>query len=412
MPLSISDGDPAIRYTTSSLDLNPSPESGVDLAKCSNAERGSISVEAFENGVRANLALSHSPFDSHGKRQSHLKTGIDTGMGTQIDGNRNKSVKNIHDAFNKGFTPEGISNLLAKGADPDALDENGQTLLHRLAGMSNAELISHYKDRVVDNQSVDAFSEFHEEPEANTPERKFHINLMKSLFVGGANPNIQDSQQKTPLQIAFDANCSLAVLYYLLGNDADPNVEYVQGVLLLHVLLSLPSTDIQSKEGQSRIAFIKRLLTKYTAYPNYRDQNGNTALQIALEANYPFEIIKLILEKEVALELRRGEKLHEKQRHGENTALWHDFLTKDYRAQDLLDLFKRHFAFQSFNPLNNAQEHQLLQLAKEKGYNDIVRVLREAMQKNWASEIESQYFWGFRWLGSLFYRFRAWWLEI
>ena len=109
-----------------------------------------------------------------------------------------------------------------------------------------------------------------------------HLEVVRLLLEYGANPNIQNEYQLTPLIDASEKG-HLEIVRLLLENGADPNRRlHNEDTPLI----------IASRIGHLEIV---RLLLEYGANPNLKNKYGNTPLMLASQKGL-LEMVRLLLE--------------------------------------------------------------------------------------------------------------------
>jgi hypothetical protein len=144
--------------------------------------------------------------------------------------------------------------LLDQGADPNAMNENGDTSLVLSA-------------------------------------RRKSLPLVKILLEKGANPNLRKNGEKTPLIIAAeDGNAEMVRI--LLDKGADPN--------LRESFFGMTALMFAADRGYSPI--VQTLLAK-GANPNIRDNKGHTALMLVAPKGW-LELTKILMNAGTDLSFR------------------------------------------------------------------------------------------------------------
>ena len=111
--------------------------------------------------------------------------------------------------------------LIAGGANPNIQDINGRTALHWVF----YKLKDIKGNRYVDSVQTKALKAY------NT-----HIDIIKSLIAGGANPNIQDRNGWTALHVGAKNGFAEAV-EILIAGGANPNIQDNDGWTALHQVI-------------------------------------------------------------------------------------------------------------------------------------------------------------------------------
>ena len=138
----------------------------------------------------------------------------------------------LHNAASMGDVRR-VKELLEKGADPNARDEDGRTPLHEAAGMG-------------------------------------HVEIVKLLLEHGADPNAEDEDGWTPLHVAMFYGC----------------IEVAK-----HVYIHCP----QQRQVKGSLVEVVKLLLEHGADPNAQNKSGETPLHDAACLGH-VEIVKLLLE--------------------------------------------------------------------------------------------------------------------
>ena len=113
---------------------------------------------------------------------------------------------------------------------------------------------------------------------------------VRDLLVRGANPDVRDEQQRTPLHQAVLGN-SVGLVGLLIEHGADVNARDDQGFTPLHFA------------AQEYAPEIARILVGKEADVNARDEDGNSVLWRAVAgARGRNDIVRLLLEKGASAE--------------------------------------------------------------------------------------------------------------
>jgi len=209
--------------------------------------------------------------------------------------------KNLFDTcINNDF--DGLKKALKNGADIEAKDDMGETLLMVASREGNIEMVQLLLDNGADVNKKDLYGNrslryalgFNEES----------IDIIKLLLKNGANINEMDSEGDTPLiyicKNIFDEE-NIELIKSLLEYGADVNKKDLKG----------NSSLIYACENccfrQEDIDIVK-LLLKNGANINEIDSNGNTALMYACIKNKS-ELIKILLDNGVDVNIQNSEGL-------------------------------------------------------------------------------------------------------
>ncbi|KAI1322666.1 hypothetical protein F5Y16DRAFT_30590 [Xylariaceae sp. FL0255] len=110
-----------------------------------------------------------------------------------------------------------IKQLITLGADPDAVDDEGETRLHYAASTGNTDLAQALIDK---KANVSAISQNEQKTPLHLASRKGHYEVAKILIAGRANVNASTRSGRTPLHEASLGGHS-RVAKMLIDNGAD-----------------------------------------------------------------------------------------------------------------------------------------------------------------------------------------------
>lgn len=201
---------------------------------------------------------------------------------------------------------------LNNGADPVMIDENKLTLIHRLGwthgkGWMVSLLIRYGADpNAIDIEGNTPLIRVLNRPEYGTPD----ITYFNALLNGGADINYRNPKGLYALSAAIKES-SPELVKWLLDNGASLDLVEKNGFYSLHhpiMARSVTCTELLLKAGAkvnrvfpkykitylhiaARSSFfdIVRLLLKYGADPNRQDENGDTPLHFVASSKYPNE---------------------------------------------------------------------------------------------------------------------------
>ncbi|CAM80118.1 ankyrin repeat protein with 6 ankyrin repeats [Orientia tsutsugamushi str. Boryong] len=181
--------------------------------------------------------------------------------------------------------------LLNNGADINAKNNSGHTALHIALHMSIIPDGGNYNGKNIAD-SIGILTQH----ETNNHSVNDDINaIIKFLIKNGANTNVKDNVDQTPLHCTANSFINnLDIVQLLLDHDADPNMQNVHGLTPLHFVVDTIQVYYDFFEKYSvycndHIA----LLLKYNADVNIEDNQGNTPLSDAVECKCaePLEIM-------------------------------------------------------------------------------------------------------------------------
>lgn len=193
--------------------------------------------------------------------------------------------------------------LLKKGANPNLRSKDDMTVLHQAIELKiNSKLIQLLlRSKGIKLNATDK--------NGNTPIHyaieKNDIITLQDLLKQGADPNIRNFAQKTPLHWAIEINSkdSLYIVKLLLSHDADPFIENPSHQTPLHFaianknlavislllgirgtnfyILDIDGMNLFHNAAQYGIILLIDILKRKKISPNETDYQGNTCLHIA-----------------------------------------------------------------------------------------------------------------------------------
>jgi ankyrin repeat protein len=168
-------------------------------------------------------------------------------------------------------------NLLGKGADVDARDQQERTLLMAAAERGNLPLIRELIDRRAQINARDrrGWSVLEYGTSSHKP------SVIQALLAAGAEVNNQSDEGCTPLRWADNCGC-WDIVGVLLQHGADPNALWKE----------CRTTTLMraAADGQERVV---QLLLAHGADINARDEDGTTALSAARQFHH-YRIARLL----------------------------------------------------------------------------------------------------------------------
>ena len=212
----------------------------------------------------------------------------------------------LHNTAQQTNNPAVVQVLLETGADPHAINDRGQTPLHRGAMNRNPVVTGHLIAAGADPNALDndAYTPLHYAA-AQSGNRR----VVARLLAAGADPRVESNDGRTPLHSALryaadrgvvsafletGADESLTPLQLaalngdsmavssLLAGGADPNATDAYGWSSLHFAVPMAGPEVVS------------LLLAAGADPNQRTAGGGTALHLAA-SQAPLEVVSDLL---------------------------------------------------------------------------------------------------------------------
>ncbi|MCH5600242.1 ankyrin repeat domain-containing protein [Niabella ginsengisoli] len=203
---------------------------------------------------------------------------------------------------------EKVIELLEKGEDPNAYSKDGLFPLWRAAADNNIEIAKILLKRGANVKQRDkikpAFS-----TAISYPCQEGYLDMVKLLVENGADVNIKEFRDFTPIRIAA-RNGHLDIVKYLADKGAVIDIKAMDG-----------ATPLEHAASKGHYDIVKFLIDK-GADINNQDNDGDFPLGEAAKLGY-LEIIKLLLEKEANTNLKNKENktaLELARFHGQNKA--------------------------------------------------------------------------------------------
>jgi ankyrin repeat protein len=262
-------------------------------------------------------------------------------------------------------------------------------LLVRAAGENQVDIVRLLLDAKV-TPNAKASSWRGETSALTSAYRAGHVDVARMLLQANANPDVVDSDGKTPLHLAkassakekndeiiqflTDAKLSadlrqavkqkdIGAVTSLLAAKADPDVADGDGNTSLHLASTLPI-----KEGGTEIV---RLLTDAKANTETKNKKGETPLQLATKSGTFTDTAQLLLDRKAKLEVKDGQVLLAQAVKQNNVGAVRSVLTAkaDPNAAKVTRALRSSFG------LDFEASEPALEFAWKEGHSDIVRML-------------------------------------
>jgi ankyrin repeat protein len=192
-----------------------------------------------------------------------------------------------------------VERLLAEAdVDPDGLTANGESVLYVAAG--NGSLASVKRLLATNRIDLDRLGGAFGFSALHTAAWHGFADIADALLDAGANPNLPDRQDRTPLEIALSQR-QTRFADLLVTRGADVNQPDRHGQTLLHKCAAGWQAEIVQYNQVSIAGEVARFLLANGARVDALDLSGQTPIQIAVRSGNT-EVIDELLKQEGALE--------------------------------------------------------------------------------------------------------------
>jgi len=183
----------------------------------------------------------------------------------------------LHMAVRAGCNVEVVQMLVTSGADPQAVDKQGKSSLHCVYNRHVSVAVIEY----LVQQGCDLSKR---DNNGNTPLHElFDCAAIKCMIENGAEINAQNKAGKTPLHEAARPWSGCMVTQHLLDHGADPEIGDNEGNTALHVAMD-----------SSSLAHVKLFVSRCNV--NLQNRQGKTALHLALKGFHRLEATQCLLD--------------------------------------------------------------------------------------------------------------------
>ncbi|WP_341808410.1 ankyrin repeat domain-containing protein [Wolbachia endosymbiont (group E) of Neria commutata] len=184
----------------------------------------------------------------------------------------------LHEAA--GYGSKEVAELLLKhGANIESKDHFGNTPLHKASNRGYDAVVELLLDKGANVDAVTSDYSGHRETSLHKAITNSHmdnyLNIVKMLLDYGANTEIEDLNNGTPLYQAVGSS-QIKAIKLLLDAKADVNSRNKRGETPLHIVVNYGLDSLSQKRCD-----VAELLLKNGADVHAKDENGNTPLHNA-----------------------------------------------------------------------------------------------------------------------------------
>lgn len=164
-----------------------------------------------------------------------------------------------------------VRTLIARGADPNAKNKDGEPALYTAVFWSRREVVDVLLAGGADPNAKNKDGE----TSFAMAMRRSESEIVDALLVGGADAHATDDKMQTLLHHAADRHC-VPVVACLLKHGANPTLPDEIGMTPLHLCVQ----GARGLDAPDEIVSVIKLLADHGADVNARTQEGKTALDM------------------------------------------------------------------------------------------------------------------------------------